>query len=75
MYVGLREQWSKYDNLAQASGARLSETIRKPSLVLCELSLRRQALVLSEKSSRSSEEVSPKREKATSPLFPFRALA
>ena len=71
MYVGLREQWMKSDNLAQASGARLSESIRKPSQVLRELSLRRRAPVLSEKPSRSGEEVSPKRENATTPLFHF----
>jgi len=34
LHVGLREQWRKYDNLAQASGSRLSESIRKPSQVL-----------------------------------------
>jgi len=28
--TGLREQWRRSDNLAQASGARLSESIRKP---------------------------------------------
>jgi len=48
LYVGLREQWSEPDNLAQASGTRLSESIRKPSLVLRELSLRRRPPVLSE---------------------------
>ncbi|QCE14541.1 hypothetical protein DEO72_LG11g1544 [Vigna unguiculata] len=71
LYVDLREQWRKSDNLAQASGARLSESIRKPSLVLRELSLRRHAPVLSERPSRSGEEVSPKRENVTAPLFPL----
>jgi len=74
-YAGLREQWRRYDNLAQASGSRLSKSIRKPSQVLRELSLRRRAPVLSEKSSRSGEEVSLKRKNTTTPLFLFRALA
>jgi len=26
----MREQWRRYDNLAQASGTRLSESIRNP---------------------------------------------
>ena len=75
LYIGLRKQWRKYDNLAQVSGARLSESIRKPSQVLRELSLRRRAPVLSEKPSRSSEEVSPEQENVAVPLFLFRALA
>jgi len=52
--VGLREQWRRYDILAQVSGSRLSESIRKSPRCLRELSL-----ILSEKPSRSSEEVSP----------------
>jgi len=75
LYVGLREQWSEPDNLAQASGTRLSESIRKPSLVLLELLLKRRGPVLSEGTSRSGKEVSPKRENATTPLFPLRAPA
>jgi len=39
LYVGLREQRRKSNNLAQARGAHLSESIRKPSLLLRELSL------------------------------------
>jgi len=74
-YAGLCEQWRRYDNLAQASGFRLSESIRKPSQVLRELSLRRRALVLSEKPSRSGKEVLLKGENATTPMFLFRALA
>ena len=42
---------------------------------LCELSLKRQAPVLSESPSRSGEEVSPKREGVIVPLFLIRALA
>jgi len=59
----------EYDILAQASGSRLSESIRNSPRLLRKLSLRRRALVLSEKSSRSSEEVSPKRENVKAPLF------
>ncbi|QCE10790.1 hypothetical protein DEO72_LG10g2022 [Vigna unguiculata] len=59
----------KSDILAEASGSRLSESIRNPPKLLLELSLRRRAPVLSEKSSRSVEEVSPKRENAKTPLF------
>jgi len=70
-YAGLHEQWQRSDNLAQASGSRLSESIRKPTQVLRELSIRRRAPVLSESPSRSDEEVSPKREDTESivPLF------
>jgi len=57
--VGMREQWRKYGGLAQASESRLSESIKNPPRCLCELSLRQRALVLSEKSFRSSDEVSP----------------
>jgi len=71
LYVGLGEQWRKSDNLAQACRSHLSESIRKPSQVLHELQLRRRAPVLSEQPSRSIEEVSPKQENATMPLFPF----
>jgi len=69
--TSLREQWRRSDNLAQASGARLSESIRKPSQELRELSLRRRAPVLSERPSHSGKEVSPKWENATTPLFLF----
>jgi len=68
LYVGMSEQWSELDNLAQAS-------IRKPSLLLRELPLKRRAPVLSERTSRSGEEVLPKRENATTPMFLLRALA
>ena len=68
--AGLREQWQRSNNLAQASGSHLSESIRKPTQVLRELSLRRRALVLSESPSHLGEEVSPKWESATTPLFP-----
>ncbi|QCD78941.1 hypothetical protein DEO72_LG1g2577 [Vigna unguiculata] len=64
-------QWRKSDNLTQACRSHLSESIRKPSQVLHELQLRRRAPVLSEQPSRSVEEVSPKQENATMPLFPF----
>jgi len=37
-YAGMHEQWSRFDNLAQASGSHLSESIRKPSQGLCKLS-------------------------------------
>jgi len=30
-YAGLHEYWGRSDNLAQASGSRLSESIRKPT--------------------------------------------
>jgi len=63
------EQWRRSDNLAQASGSCLSESIRKPTQVPRELSLRRQATILSESPSHSSEEVSPMREYVTVPLI------
>jgi len=69
--VGLHEQWRRSHNLVQASGSRLSESIRKPSLVLRELSLRRQVPILSESPSCSGKEVSPKQESAIKPLFHF----
>jgi len=67
--VGMREQWRKYGSLAQASESRPSESIKNPPWCLCEMSLRRQTPVLSENSSCSSEEVSPKRENMKVPLF------
>jgi len=69
--VGLREQRRRYDILAQASGSRLSESIKNPSRCLRKLSLRRWAPILSEKPSHSGEEVSFKRENAKAPLFHF----
>ncbi|QCD97869.1 hypothetical protein DEO72_LG6g2582 [Vigna unguiculata] len=54
--------------LASLVIARLAVT--RP-FCLRELSLRQRASVLSESTSRSSEKVSPKRECATTPLFPF----
>jgi len=68
--VGLREQWRKTGILAQASGSRLSESIRNPPRCLRELPLRQRAPVLSKKSSCSSKEVLPKRESVKVPLFP-----
>ncbi|QCD79544.1 hypothetical protein DEO72_LG1g3186 [Vigna unguiculata] len=65
----MSEKWRESGILAQTSGSRLSESIRNPPRLLPELSLRRQAPVLSEKSSRSGEEVSPKRENVKAPLF------
>ncbi|QCE11223.1 hypothetical protein DEO72_LG10g2456 [Vigna unguiculata] len=58
-------------SLAQASESSLSESIRKSTQVLRELSLKRRVPVLSESPSRSGEEVSPKREDALAnfPLF------
>jgi len=44
--VGLCEQWRKSDILAQASGSRLSESIRNSPRCLRELSVRRWAQVL-----------------------------
>ena len=51
-----------------------ARVLENPYQVLRELSLKRRALVLSERPSRSGEEVSPKRENVTTPLFPLRAL-
>jgi len=70
-YFCMREQWKESGILAQANGSRLSESIKNPPRCLHELSLRRRALVLSEKASRSGEEVSPKREKHESPTVPL----
>jgi len=57
--------------LAQASLSRLGEISSTRPICLCELSLKRRAPVLRESTSRSGEEVSPKRECVTAPLFPF----
>ncbi|QCD85982.1 hypothetical protein DEO72_LG3g503 [Vigna unguiculata] len=62
-------QWRKSDILTQASGFRLSESIKNLSQVLCELSLKRRALILSEKLSRLSERTQEYH------CSPFRALA
>jgi len=69
--IGLREQWRRSNNLAQVNGARLSESIRKPSQVLRELSPRWRTPVLSESPSQLRKEVSPKRESTTTPLYHF----
>ncbi|QCE11282.1 hypothetical protein DEO72_LG10g2515 [Vigna unguiculata] len=63
------------DNLAQASGSCLNESIRKPTQVLQELSLRRQAPILSESSSCSSVEVSPKKRGRASHCSPLLELS
>jgi len=67
----MREQWRESGILVQPSGSPLSESIRNPPRLLLELSLKRRALVLREKSSRSSEEVSPKQENAKILLFHY----
>jgi len=54
---------------AQASKSRPSKSTRSAPWDLRELSLKRQAPVLSESPSRSSEEVSPKGENVKVPLF------
>ncbi|QCD99913.1 hypothetical protein DEO72_LG7g1200 [Vigna unguiculata] len=57
------------DILAQASRSHLSESTRNPLWFWFALLLRRRAHVLSEKTSCSGEEVSPKREHAKTSLF------
>jgi len=72
IFLGLHARIvGKTDILAQASRSRLSESITNPPRLSLELSLRRRALILSEKSSRSGEEVSPKRENAKTSLFHY----
>ncbi|QCD96964.1 hypothetical protein DEO72_LG6g1674 [Vigna unguiculata] len=70
LFLGKEARWRKTGILAQASGSRLSESIRNPPRCLRELPLRQRAPVLSKKSSCSSEEVLPKRESVKVPLFP-----
>jgi len=63
------------NNLAQERRSRLSENSWKLGGSLLELSLKREILALSEEQSRSSEEVSPKRELAEPPMLSIGSLA
>jgi len=63
--------WRKSNILAQASGSRLSKSIRSSPRCLREMLLKQRAPILSEKPSRSGEEVLPKWENARAPLFLF----